>query len=247
MAHGIASDRIVLATAALLFIGSAAVTLAWCGSMAAMDGMEMPGGWIMSMSWMRMPGQGWTQSAASFVGMWTLMLMAMMLPSLTPALRGHRPASAVRVAAAYFGVWTLLGVAVYPLGIAIADLEMQHAGLARLVPVLAALALAACGITQLSAWKLRQLDCCRAPPTRGFNDAGAAWRAGISLGLRCCACCAPLTAALLVLGVMDPGIMACATAAISLERLTPRGRAVARISGVLLLATAAASLLRSVA
>jgi predicted metal-binding membrane protein len=244
MARGTAYDRLVLATAALLFIGSAAVTVAWCGSMAAMDGMEMPGGWTMSMSWMRMPGQGWTQSAASFVGMWAVMMMAMMLPSLTPALRGLRPASAARVAAAYFGVWTLLGVAVYPLGIAIADLEMRHAALARLVPVLAALALAVCGITQLGAWKLRQLDCCRAPRTRVSTDARAAWRAGIGLGLRCCACCAPFTAALLVLGVMDPGTMACATAAISLERLAPRGRVVARISGALLLAAAGAILLR---
>ena len=56
--------------AALLFIGSAAVTIAWCGSMAQMPGMDMPGGWTMSMTWMRMPGQSWSGALASFLAMW---------------------------------------------------------------------------------------------------------------------------------------------------------------------------------
>jgi len=40
---------------ALLFAGSAAVTIGWCASMSAMGEMPMPGGWTMSMAWMRMP------------------------------------------------------------------------------------------------------------------------------------------------------------------------------------------------
>ena len=51
------------AIAALLFIGSAAVTISWCASMAQMPGMDMPGGWTMSMTWMRMPGQSWSGAA----------------------------------------------------------------------------------------------------------------------------------------------------------------------------------------
>ena len=35
---------------------SAATTIVWCASMSAMGGMPMPGGWTMSMAWMRMPG-----------------------------------------------------------------------------------------------------------------------------------------------------------------------------------------------
>jgi predicted metal-binding membrane protein len=69
----------------------------------------------------------------------------------------------------------------------------------------------------------------------------------LALGLRCCACCAPLTAALLVVGVMDLGAMAAATAAISLERLAPRGPALARISGVLLGLAGFAALIRAAA
>ena len=49
-------ERVFLATNALLFLASAAGTIAWCGSMSV-GGMPMPGGWTMSMAWMRMPGQ----------------------------------------------------------------------------------------------------------------------------------------------------------------------------------------------
>ena len=42
-------DRAFMGVAAVLFAISIAVTVVWCGSMAAMPGMEMPGGWTMSM------------------------------------------------------------------------------------------------------------------------------------------------------------------------------------------------------
>ena len=50
----------------------------------------MPGGWTMSMAWMRMPGQTWLGAAASFLGMWVGMMVAMMLPSLVPVLWRYR-------------------------------------------------------------------------------------------------------------------------------------------------------------
>jgi predicted metal-binding membrane protein len=217
---------------ALLFIGSAAVTIGWCASMAHMPGMEMPGGWTMSMTWMRMPGQSWAGALASFLAMWTVMMVAMMLPAIAPALRDDRPAIAARVASAYFAVWMGFGAVIYPLGLALAELEMHVAAVARIVPALAGAALCGAGFVQLSAWKARQLDCCRTARRRAITTP---WRRGLGLGLRCCACCTPLTAALLVLGVMDLRAMAAATAAISMERLAPRGEAFARLCGVLLL------------
>ena len=77
-----------------LFLASAAVTIAWCASMSAMGGMGMPGDWTMSMAWMRMPGQTWPGAAASFLGMWIVMMVAMMLPSLVPMLSRYRHAVA---------------------------------------------------------------------------------------------------------------------------------------------------------
>src|SRR6185437_8726388 len=83
------SEKTFLGISALLFAGSAAVTIAWCGSMSAMGGMPMPGGWTMSMTWMSMSGQTWLGAMVSFVGMWIVMMVAMMLPSLVPMLSSY--------------------------------------------------------------------------------------------------------------------------------------------------------------
>ena len=62
----VVSRRIFFSLSALLFAASVAVTIVWCGSMSAMGEMPMPGGWTMSMAWMRMPGYAWLEAAAIF-------------------------------------------------------------------------------------------------------------------------------------------------------------------------------------
>jgi predicted metal-binding membrane protein len=235
---------------ALLFAASAALTIVWCGSMSAMGGMPMPGGWTLSMAWMRMPGQTWPGAAASFLGMWVVMMVAMMLPSLLPMLWRYRRAVGrtgearlarltVLVSVGYFSVWTVLGMAAFALGVALAALEMQQAALARAVPLAVGVVVLIAGALQFTAWKARQLDCCRAAPgpcRRLPADAGTAWRHGLCLGLHCSYCCAGPTAILLVVGVMDLRAMAVVTAAITLERLAPARARVARAIGALIVA-----------
>ena len=46
--------RAFVIASAIVFAVSAAITVAWCTSMSAMGEMPMPGGWTMSMTWMRM-------------------------------------------------------------------------------------------------------------------------------------------------------------------------------------------------
>src|SRR5262249_24586832 len=87
--HPMGSERAFLATAALLFTLSAAVTLVWPVAMSGMGNMAMPGGWTMSMTWMRMGGDTWLEAAASFLVMWIVMMAAMMLPALVPMLRQY--------------------------------------------------------------------------------------------------------------------------------------------------------------
>jgi len=238
-------------SALLLFAASAAATIAMCVSMSTptststMADMPMPGGWAMSMMWMRMPGQSWPGAAALFLGMWAVMMVAMMTPSLLPMLRRYRRALGERggarigrltavVGAGYFAVWTALGLIAFPLGAALAALEMRQPALARAVPIAAGLVVIAAGLLQLSAWKARQLACCRAMPGHGralAADSGTAWRHGLRLGLRCALCCAGPMAVLLVVGVMDLRAMAAVTAAITVERLAPAGERVARAIG----------------
>ena len=243
-----------LGASALLFAASAAATIVWCGAMPAASGMPMPGGWTMSMAWMRMPGQTWPGAAASFVGMWVVMMVAMMLPSLVPMLSRYRAAAAragetrlargtALVGVGYFLVWTALGVAAFPAGIALASLEMAEPVLARAVPLATGAIVLAAGALQLTAWKARHLACCREAPARGLPrpaDARAALRLGLRHGIHCALCCAGPTVALLVAGVMDLRAMAGVGAAITLERLAPGGERVARVLG---LAAVAAGLL----
>ena len=241
------SDRGFLGVSALVFAASAATTIIWCGSMSAMPGMEMPGGWIMSMAWMRMPGQSWPGAAATFLGMWVVMMVAMMLPSLVPMLMRYRASLAgtsarrshltTLVAAGYFLVWILAGVAAYPLGLALAAAEMRLPALARAVPFATGLVLVIAGVLQFTDWKARRLTCCRSALTgRVPANFRTAWRHGQRLGLDCVHCCASLTAVLLVLGVMDLRAMAVVTLAITTERLAPAGERLARGIGVFIVA-----------
>jgi predicted metal-binding membrane protein len=92
MISGRASEQAFFGISALLFAASTAATILWCSSMSAMGEMPMPGGWTMSMAWMRMPGQTWPGAAGSFLGMWVVMMVAMMLPSLMPMLWCYRQA-----------------------------------------------------------------------------------------------------------------------------------------------------------
>lgn len=244
------SQRAFFGASALLFAASAAVTIDWSTSMAAMGAMPMPGGWTMSMAWMRMPGQTWPGAAASFLAMWVVMMVAMMLPSLVPMLSRYRRAVvgsgttqlarlSALVGAGYFFVWTLFGMAAFALGVALAAIEMQQPALARAVPIAVGVVVMIAGALQFTAWKSHHLACCREAPGRDHAlpaDAGTAWRQGLRLGRHCSTCCAGLTAILLVIGVMDLRAMAVVAAAISVERLAPAGERVARAIGAVAVA-----------
>ena len=86
------SQRAFCGVSALFFAASAAVTIVWCASMSATGEMPMPGSWTMSMAWRRMPGQTWPGAATSFPGMWIVMMVAMLLPSLVPMPWHYRQA-----------------------------------------------------------------------------------------------------------------------------------------------------------
>lgn len=257
---GRASEQAFLGVSALLFAASAAVTIVWCGSMSAMGDMEMPGGWTMSMAWMRMPGQTWPGAAATFLGMWLVMMMAMMLPSLVPMLSRYRRAIGEKdetrlgwltalVGLGYFFVWTLFGLVAYPLGVALAEVEMQFTEIARSIPFAIGIVVLIAGVLQFTQWKAHHLACCRGRSGRDSflpADAGTAWRHGLRLGRDCTYCCAGLITVLLVLGVMDVRVMAVVTAAVTAERLAPAGERTARAIGLVTVAGGALLIARAV-
>jgi predicted metal-binding membrane protein len=209
------SQQTFWGVSALLFAASAALTIVRCGS--------------MSMMWMRMPGQTWFTAAASFLAMWTVMMVAMMLPSVAPMLERHRQTigsgrMTAIAGAGYFFVWALLGAAIFPLGAALATVE---------IPFATGMVILLAGLLQFTPWKARLLACCR----ESTNCAGhSAWRQGLCLGIDCACCCLGPTTVLLVVGPMDLRAMAVVTAAITAERLLPGGEQVARATGALAIA-----------
>ncbi|MET0984583.1 MAG: DUF2182 domain-containing protein [Steroidobacteraceae bacterium] len=238
-----ASQKFFFGVSALLFAASAMVTTVWCSSMSGMGGMSMPGGWTMSMAWMRMPGQTWSDAAMSFLGMWVVMMAAMMWPSMVPMLWRYRRAVGktesplgwltTLVGVGYLWVWTAFGIAAFPLGAGLASIAMQLPVLAHAVPIAVGVVVLIAGALQFTAWKAHHLACCRAAPDRPLPaDAATAWRHGLRLGLHCACCCASLTVILLVIGVMDLRMMGLVATAITLERLAPAGERVAQAIGV---------------
>jgi predicted metal-binding membrane protein len=220
--------------------------------MSAMGEMLMPGGWTMSTTWMRMPGQMWPGVAAMFIGMWVVMMMAMMLPSVVPMLwsyheavgktRDARPGWLTALAGAgYFFVWTVFGLAAFPLGAALTTIVMRQPALSRAVPLAIGIVVLMAGAFQFTAWKARQLACCRDASGLSITtpvDAGGALHHGVRLGLQCGPCCANMMVILLVAGMMDLRVMAVVTAAITIERLAPAGERVARAVGAMVIAGA---------
>jgi predicted metal-binding membrane protein len=168
----------------------------------------------MSMVWMRMPGQTWPGAAASFLGMWAVMMVAMMLPSLAPMLwRDRLGRLTTLVGVGYFFVWTIIGAAVYPLGATLAAIERQQPALARIDPIVVAVVIVVAAALQFTV--------CRTPE-RGRAlplDAASAWSYGLRLGLDCAWCCAGFMTMLLVIGITDLRAMAVVTAAITVKRL----------------------------
>lgn len=233
-----ASQRVFVGASVLLFGLSTAATIAWGTSMSAMGEMPTAAGRSVSMAWIPICGRTWLETGASFLGMWAVMMIAMMLPSLMPMLARYRATVqptdrtslgglTMWVGAGYFFVWTAFGVAVFPAGAAIAVAQIRIPALAMAAPLATGAIILLAGLLQFTRWKSRQLACCHATPAHGLplsSDVRTAWRHGLRLGLGCVRCCAGLTAVLLVAGVMDLWAMATVATAIGIERRVPDGQ-----------------------
>lgn len=244
MAFQRTSGQTFFGASALLFVASTAVTIIWSVSMSTMSGMLMPGGWSMSMTWM--PGKDWTAPVLSFLGMWVTMMISMMMPSLVPMLVRYRQAIGTKsqvavdwlsllVGTGYFLGWTVFGIAVFPLGVALATAEMQQPELSRAVPFAVGVVVLIAGLLQFTGWKAKQLASCRQAGCNRVTSAsaGGALLQGLRFGLHCIQCCFGLIIILLVIGVMDLRMMAVVAVAITAERLAPAGIHIAQVIGTL--------------
>jgi predicted metal-binding membrane protein len=174
-------------------------------------------------------------SAGAYLGTWTAMMAAMMLPSVAPfALLYARGASTMAapglLAVGYLGVWALVGVPAYALH---RSLGMEH-------PAATAAVLIAAGLYQLSPVKHACLRKCRAPADflvqHWHPGLGGAFRLGAEHGAYCIGCCIALMAVLVVAGGMGLIWVVAIAAVVAAEKLLPRGLLVGTIGGIALIA-----------
>ncbi|MHB8733950.1 MAG: DUF2182 domain-containing protein [Terriglobales bacterium] len=248
------SEHGLYVVVAMVFIAAAFLTLRMARTMA--DGMPMPGGWTMSMTWMGMGGAWWTQAAA-FSWMWLSMMVAMMLPSALPMLRlflrlcrwrgePHPALLSGLVAGGYFLVWSGFGLVAWMVGTAVAHAAMLSERVSHAVPLMGAVALMVAGAYQLTPVKMACLEHCRDPLTFVAQHARTDWRGAVAFGLHhggfCLACCWALMLIQLALGIMSLSVMIGVAAIIALEKLLPHGRWIARATGLLAIGIGAVQL-----
>jgi predicted metal-binding membrane protein len=188
---------------------------------------------------------------ASFVAIWTLMMSAMMLPSVTPAASLYaktvvtgRSARIAGLVAGYLGVWAVAGVPAYGLARMAGWLTGAHPAAARL---LAVAVFAACGVYQRSSLKDKCLARCRSPIAlllhygsyRGrFRDV----KVGAHHGGYCLGCCWSLMAVLIALGTMNVIAMAVLAAVVLAEKVSRRGQTIGRAAGIAAIGLAVATI-----
>jgi predicted metal-binding membrane protein len=174
-------------------------------------------------------------SATAYIGSWTVMMAAMMLPSVAPfALLYARGASGSAapglLALGYLVLWGLVGIPAYALDRA---LGMEHAGATAAV-------LIAAGLYQFTPVKQACLGKCRSPV--GFlvkhwhPGLGGAFRLGFEHGAYCLGCCIALMAVLVVAGGMGLIWVVAIAAVVAAEKLLPRGPLIGKIGGAGLIA-----------
>jgi predicted metal-binding membrane protein len=195
----------------------------WWFTIGAMAGMD-------DGPWTALGTLGW------FVGVWVVMMAAMMLPSVAPTValysqmtRTSAPARPLLFTGGYLLTWTLTGLAAFA-GAAIGErafgdvLAWDRGG-----RWIAGLTLLVAAVYELTPLKDVCLGKCRSP--LGFLL--GSWREGragaVQMGARhgawCVGCCWALMASLFALGVMSVAWMAFVAALIAIEKTLPWRRA----------------------
>ena len=196
-------------------------------------------GWVWTAHEMRGMDNGpWTSLGGFtwFVGVWLVMMAAMMFPSVAPtiSLYGRMTHTSLLApylfAVGYLLTWVATGVAAYGVGAAATHalggtLAWQSAGRA-----IAGTTLLMAAVYEMTPLKDVCLGKCRSP----LGALLGSWRKGVAGAVRmgakngawCVGCCWALMASLFALGVMSVGWMAFVAALIAIQKTLPWRRTV---------------------
>ncbi len=197
---------------------------------AARDQMAMSGAMSMSLS--------------DFMVTWSVMMVAMMVPSVVPVVRrfdrwmratGQSVGASVLFLTGYLLVWSAVGGVAYLL---VQALQSLHPAGSMTTLRVGAVLLVVAGAYQLSWPKQACLSRCRSPRTvvgrlrcRQVRGCRYAVRAGLGQGVYCLGSCWPLMLVLLLVGMMNLAWMAVIAAVILVEKAAPSGEVVSKVVG----------------
>jgi predicted metal-binding membrane protein len=219
-------ERVLVA----LLLGLA--VLAWWWMAERMRGMDRG-------PWTDLGTLGW------FLGIWIVMMTAMMLPSAIPAVTLYARLARDRTALAplvftsgYLAVWTAAGLVAFGLAGAGSYVAGESLTWSRAGRWLAGAALLCAAGYQLTPLKEACLSRCRTPLglLLGSWRPGrlGGFRLGFASGAWCAGCCWALMASLFALGVMSIAWTALVAALVALEKILPWRRTATWAAGALL-------------
>ena len=183
-----------------------------------------------------------------FLGLWVVMMAAMMLPSVAPVavlwthLIAGGSAGLARAArmgmflGGYLLAWAAAGVAAFA---ALAGARQLLTASPTAAKWLGVAIFTAAGIYQFTPWKNWCLRHCRTPIGAlmhylGFKGRSRDLRVGVHHGATCAGCCWGLMIVLIAVGVMNVAVMAALAAVIFAEKLWRHGKPFTRAIGAAL-------------
>lgn len=165
---------------------------------------------------------------AGFLTSWTLMMAAMMLPSIAPLVLLYR-GSRTMLAAGYLLVWGVVGIIPYWAMDWTMSIDPRRAGVV----------LAAAGVYELTPLKTACLRHCQSPATfllQRFTR--GPFVLGVEHAIWCLGCCLGLMAVLVFAAAMDLRWAAALAAVVFVQKTLPTGSRSALVVGLLLLVAA---------
>ena len=220
LAPAFAAARARLVLVGLLFVLAA---LAWWWTAGQME--DMDGG-----PWTELGTLGW------FVGVWIVMMAAMMFPSVAPTValyskltRTRSPAQPLVFTSGYLLVWSAVGMLAFAVAAGGGRLVGDVLAWDRAGRWVAGVTLLVAAVYELTPLKDVCLGHCRSPLGFLLGAWRDGWRGALQMGSRhgawCVGCCWALMASLFALGVMSLGWMAFIAGVIAVEKLLPWRRA----------------------
>ncbi|MFQ5532677.1 MAG: DUF2182 domain-containing protein [Candidatus Methylomirabilales bacterium] len=185
-----------------------------------------------------------------FTAGWTLMTVAMMLPTSLPLIvmfhtltrrRSDRLWLVVLLVTGYLGTWTLFGVVAHVGDWVLHEAVERSAWLESNAWVLGGGILIVAGVFQFTPLKYYCLDKCRSPLSfimehwRGRHERVQALWLGVRHGIFCIGCCWALMLLMFAVGVANIGWMLVLGAVMAIEKNMPWGRRLSAPLGVFLL------------